>query len=695
MGRAHMFVRQGRTEKVVKRCWRWKKILHTVLVLQVIVLMSREALGRDVTSLSLEELMEIEVTSAAKRAQKLEETPAAVFVITREDIRRSGATTIADLLRMVPGVHVARANSESYALSVRGFSEQYANKLLVLMDGRTVYSPIFSGVFWERVDDILEDIERIEVIRGPGASLWGANAVNGIINIITRKAADTQGLYSSLALGTEDREILSLRYGDKLGDGAAYRVYVKARERDESVNAMGRDDLDDWRQVQGGFRMDWKATETDTITLRGDVQHRKGSRLAMTMAPTFTQVSCHQCHVTDWKNDGASFLGRWRREDGGGNAVQVQAYYDHQESTGSSALDWRTQVFDLEYQQDHAWGERQHWTWGTGFRLYRTDTMGSFSYSFWPEDSEWTIWNAFVQDEIALVKDKLILTLGTKFEYQEETDLAIQPTGRLLWKVNNRNSLWAAASRAVRTPCRGEWDARLRTIVPGQAPPPAAFLLFALDGSKDLESEEVVAYEIGYRSRISDRFTVDAALFYNRYDKLIVGPEPTSFSFSSGPPLYLEARAQVANAMDGEVYGFEVEANWDVTRWWKLRGAYTLTQIFLHNTGDVPLRVWGEETEGKFPAHMFSLRSQWNLSDNVDLDVWLRYVDSLPSLGVPSYVTTDVRLAWRPHRNLELSLVGQNLLDSRHSEWGQQQTILPGSANQVERALLGQISWSF
>ncbi|WP_212636840.1 TonB-dependent receptor plug domain-containing protein [Desulfacinum hydrothermale] len=644
--------------------------------------------------MSLEELLEMEITSVSKHAQKLEDAAAAVFVINQEDIRRSGATTVADLLRMVPGLHVARLNANGNVVTARGFSDLYANKLLVLMDGRTLYSPIFSGVFWSDVDPVLEDIERIEVIRGPGASLWGANAVNGIINIITKKASDTTGVLASTVLGTEDREIVTLRYGDGLGTSGAYRVYLKARERDPSVTEQGDDAVDDWRAVQGGFRLDWNPSQSDTVTLQGDVQRRRGSVFERSLGLSPPAYTCHLCHVSDFEQKGVNLLGRWNRQDPAGNSLQVQAYYDYTGSTGSQFLEWRAQVFDLEYQQDHTWGERQLLTWGAGARLYTTDTSGGSNYYFSPEGNDWYVLNAFVQDEITLVPEKLFLTLGSKLEYHEDVGLAIQPTARILWKYAPRHTLWAAASRAVRTPSLGEQKAHITMVTRTSDPSPADLVFFNLSREKELDPEEVLAFEVGYRAQIGDRLSVDVAGFYNRYDKLIAALSPTGATVSMDPLPHLETTSLLKNAMTGEVYGLEIGADWKVTDRWKLRGAYTLTRMFLHNQEETPLLVWGEDLEGKTPRHQVSLRSQWDLPGNVELDGWLRYVSRLPELDIPSYVTGDIRLSWSPRKNLEVSLVGRNLLDPEHPEFAEM-AILPSESNQVERSLYGKITWRF
>ncbi len=672
------------------------RILSFFLVLAwAIAARAATATISDVTSLSLEQLMDIEVTSVAKRPQKLKDAAAAVFVITQEDIRRCGATNIPELLRMVPGVEVARINAHDYAVSIRGFNDRFANKLLVLMDGRTLYSPLFSGVIWSVQDTVLEDIERIEVIRGPGASVWGANAVNGVINIITKKAEKTQGTLVSVGAGTEDKAFATLRYGGTIADKGAYRIYVKAKELDESVDAQAHDGVDDWRAVNGGFRLDWSTDGGNEFTLQGDIYHQRGGVEEVTQSLSPPNYSSYIYHVNDMDTTGGNLLGRWSRRDPSGDGWQLQAFYDYSGFTGSSVLEWSTHILDLEYQQDRAWGSCQHWTWGMGYRFNRTETDGSAGCSFSPEDSDWSVLSAFAQDEITLIRDRLFLTIGSKFEYNQDTGFAVQPNARLLWQLDDRNTLWAAISRALRTPSRSELDILITNAshLPVPAPIPNLVINQIL-GNEDVKSEGLLAFEIGYRKRISDSLSLDTTAFLNRYDNLVGAPQPIDVSPEFKPVPHLATTTEPENVMDGEVYGVEIEANWDVTGRWKLRGAYTFTEMFLHNKTDQPLIIWGEELEGKAPRHMMSLRSQWTLPKDVEFDVWLRYVDDLSALDIPAYVTADLRLSWRARPNLELSLVGQNLFDPQHPEY-EQSAILPAEADQVERSFYGKITWRF
>ncbi|SFM78195.1 TonB-dependent receptor plug domain-containing protein [Thermodesulforhabdus norvegica] len=669
-------------------------LLIALMFFLKISLSATPSVALDLTTLSLEELMNIEISSVTKRTQKVKDAPGAVYVITAEDIRRSGVTTVADLFRMVPGVHVAKIDAQAYAVSVRGFNDRFANKLLVLVDGRTVYNPLFSGVFWEYLDTILEDIERVEVIRGPGGSIWGANAVNGIINIITKKASDTQGLYASAAAGTKDREILSLRYGDSIGKDGAYRVYLKAREHDEGKKINGEKDVDDWREIMGGFRLDLRPSYGESIMFQGQVQHWKGDHLEITQNLAGPAFSCHICHSSTKVYDSVYFSGQWRRENSTGNAHQIRAFVQYEKSTGSAVMDWNNTVFDVEYQRELRWKERHWWTWGAGFRFYRTDTKGIHGYRLDPEANEWVILNAFLQDELALIPDKLTFVVGTKAEYHENVGIDLQPTGRLMWKINDKNRLWAAVSRAIRTPSRGELTGNTRVAFPGSRQSPEDIVLFKAYGNEDLDFEELLAFEAGYRSQFSERLTLDMAVFYNRYDNLSAVPEPENFTLTLDPVPHFEATTQIENIMNGEVYGLEVEANASLTDWWRLKAAYTFTKLFLHPEGEQNTLFWGEDFEKAWPSHILSLRSQWDLPANLELDLWMRYVSDLQAQDIPSYFTADLRLAWRPRPNLEVSLVGQNVFDPVHPEFGKC-FVLPSPVGEVERSFFFRINWSF
>lgn len=574
-----------------------KAYLTTLLLSIFFAFLSKFALCVDITSLSLEELMEIEVNTATKAPQKLKDTPSAVFVITQEDIRRSGATTIAEILKMVPGLHSARVNSSDFALSVRGFTGLYSNKLLVLIDGRTVYNPIFSGVFWDCVDIVLEDIDRIEVIRGPGASLWGANAVNGIINIITKDSKDTKGLLVNVGVGTEDREILEMRYGGDLNNNGSYRIFMKARERDPSFNPskkVSSSEIDDWRMVLGGFKTDTHVTDIDKFTIEGTIFQKKEDELETTQSVMKNNL-CHICHITTKKHVGANILSKWQRKRSKDDVITFQGYYDYQEATGSTILDWSTHIFDLEYEQNKKLDNFHLFTWGGGVRFYKTETTGNDNYYFTPKNSEWIVLNGFMQDKIELLADKLFLYLGTKIEYHEDVGIYIQPNSKILWNIDNKNTIWASVARAMRVPSRGELNAKIKSVYIGPVGvnQPFQYIENYAKGNKDLDPEDMWAFEAGYRTLLFNKVTLDSTIFFNKYYKLISlpHPDPAKANYYFYPVPHIVSMTDVENSMDGESYGFETEVNIDINDWWKIKGAYSYLKVLLYNQNERSLIV--------------------------------------------------------------------------------------------------------
>ncbi len=648
--------------------------------------------------LSLEELMKIEVTTVSRQASTVGESPAAVFVVTPEMIRRSGATTIPELFRMVPGMDVARIDGNKWAVSTRGFNARFGDKLLVQMDGRTLYNPIFSGVYWDAVDYPLEDIERIEIVRGPGASVWGANAVNGIINIITKSAKDTQGGLVSGGAGTEELGFGTIRYGGKITDNLFYRVYSKGFARDEQVSNTGNPH-DDWWGSSTGFRLDWQPSEHDAVTFDGGYLHSDAGRKdlrAMSTAPfSFTNI---ESEITD----AGHILGRWTHEFDEDNRFTLLAYWDRFDREADNLrihVGWDT--YDLDFQHQFPVGDRQKIVWGLGYRFIDAD-LGStrrdngFTVSF--SDRRLQLWSAFVQDQIELIKDKFSLTLGSKFEINDFTGFEVEPTARLLWTPSRRQSVWFAVSRAVRTPTVAEDIATSRSLPVSTAPP----IFPRVTPNTNLDSEEVLAYELGYRAQATETLSVDIALFYNVYDNLsvrvpgAVTPDPaTGTSFIPLTP---------QNAMNGETYGLELAATWKPTAWWRLFGAYTFLEMQLHREiAAVKSQEIGRE--GGSPQHQIYLQSSWTLPGRVELDLMGRFVDQLsgfnpsaPTAAIPDkisgYVSLDARLAWRPRKNIEVAVIGQNLLDSHHPESGTS-TSIQAPLVEIQRAIYGKITWTF
>jgi iron complex outermembrane receptor protein len=626
--------------------------------------------------LSLEELLNIEVTSVSKRPEKLSEAAAAIYVITQDDIRRSGATSIAEALRLAPGVEVARINAHIWAVTARGFNDQFANKLLVLMDGRSVYTPLFAGTFWDVQDTLLEDIERIEVIRGPGATLWGANAVNGVINIITKPARETQGALVSAGGGTEERGFAGIRYGGKLGEDAYFRVYVKYFDRDNSVLTNGMSAADKWDVLRGGFRVDWDASDDNLLTFLGNLY----------TGDVGTGISL----------SGGNLLGRWSHRFANGSDMKLQTYYDH--TRRKETIEEDRDTFDIDFDHRVPWGSRQEILWGLGYRLSADDiragtTAGGTTVSLEPDSRTTHLFTAFVQDEITLIEKRVSLSVGSKFEHNDFTGFEVQPSGRVLWTPHPRHSVWAAVSRAVRTPSRAEDDVRVTQALPAPPFPPDTFT--QLRGDRRFEAETLLAYELGYRVQLSDALSFDMATFYNVYERLR-SFEPVA---PSAPPPAVLAAAALDNKLEGETYGVEVAGHWQVMRWWRLHANYSHLQLQLHKKGGGGgsfidgTELDPERAEANSPQQQFGLRSAMDLPGKLELDCAVRFVDRLSNLNVPGYVSLDVRLGWRPNKNLEVAVVGQNLLDDQHPEF--RPTFLRFDPTEVQRSVYGKVTWRY
>jgi iron complex outermembrane receptor protein len=595
--------------------------------------------------LSLEQLMNIEVSSVSRHPEKLSETASAIQVITREDIRRSGATRLPEALRLATNLEVDQLDASQWAISARGFNSPLANKLLVLIDGRTVYSPLFAGVFWDTQDVLLEDIDQIEVISGPGATLWGANAVNGVINITTRKATDTQGLLALGGGGTELHGFGGARYGGTLGANARFRVYGKYSDRDGTSLTTGQDVANDWSSGQGGFRLDWDASTGDQITLQGDLIDDRTDLTA----------------TVDGVTRGGNVIGRWSHKIAPASDLQVQLYVDRVHRTVPGSYDDGLNTYDIDAQHRIALGRRNNIVWGVGYRVVKDDFI-SGAVVFVPQQVSLETFSTFAQDEIAL-KDRLHLTLGAKVEHDPYTDFEFQPSARLAWQVSDRQTLWTAVSRAVRTPSRLDRD-----------------LLF-LPGL-NFNSEEVRAYELGYRGQAAERLAVSLSAFYQDYDDLR-SQEP------AGPPSPFPAF--LANGQEGESYGVESTARFRVMDWWQLQAGYSELRVAIRpKPGSLDPSLGASEAADS--RHHLSLRSSFDLPGHVELDAGYRYVSRItnPNLTVPGYSELDLRLGWLPLPKLELAIIGQNLLHERHVEFGS----LP-SAQAIQRGVYAKAVWRY
>jgi iron complex outermembrane recepter protein len=655
------------------------------------------------------------VNTVSRQESTVGKSPAAVFVITNDMIRRSGATSIPETLRMAPGVYVARIDANKWAISTRGFNNRFASNLLVQVDGRVVYNPIFNGVYWDTVDYVLQDIERIEVIRGPGATVWGSNAVNGIINIITKNSKDTQGLLVSAAGGSEDKGIASVRYGGVNDDDSLrYRVYGKWFERDRAFLPGGGFQLptptngtpfnqakDDWRAGRSGFRVDWDATESDIVQLQGDifqVNSARGDFRPLTMAPFVVQ------NDEDEVSTGGNLLARWQHQMGDDSNWALQFYWDHFGRVSTkNFFKIRADTLDLDFQQQFPLSDRQKFIYGMGYRAVDTFFGGdgfAIGTNLTPIDSATPIpvdrtlsrYAAFLQEEFTLVEDQIYFTAGSKFEHNTLAGFQYQPTGRLLWTPTERQSAWGAVSRAVRIPSIRD-DAIVSTGV--TFPPLLPGQFNQSRGSPNLNAEDLMAYELGYRAQPTDAFSFDTALFYNVYNNLMVTrPAPAGVA---GPAGTLIFPANNVNGMNAESYGVELATNYRLSETWRLQGHYSWLQMLVHSDPGIPHGV-EQSIEGSSPQNQVYLQSSWDLTKTVEFDLMGRYVEQLwgfPSAvpnTVPSYISMDARLGWRPNDAWELALVGQNLLDSHHLEFGGNQ-FLSAPLIELQRGVYGMVTW--
>lgn len=601
--------------------------------------------------LSVEELMELRVTSVSKRSEPLSDAPASIFVISAADIRRSGVTTLPEALRLAPNLQVARRDSVQYAISARGFNNAIGNKLLVLIDGRTIYTPLFSGVFWEQQDVMLEDVDRIEVISGPGGTLWGANAVNGVINVITRSASETQG--PLLAGGAGDTEWgAALRYGGTLGSQASYRVYGKFSTWDSTRNAAGAELVDEWQRGQAGFRADW-SNANDAFTLQGDAYSGQSQHRGVSGPFELTPVEV----------SGFNVLGRWNRQLADGADLQLQAYFDHARRDDIVLFRPDADIFDVELQ--HAIPlDRHRILWGGGYRRARDEVSAGLLFGFIPSGRRLEWENLFIEDEFRL-SERIGVTFGVKLESNDYTGWEYLPSARLAWKPRADRLVWMALSRAVRAPSRLD-----REIFLPPNPP------FVVAGGPAFQSEVSHVAELGYRARASSAVSYSISAFYHDWDEIRSG---------TAPPVIIE------NRIEGEVYGAEIWGTYEAARFWRLSAGLTwLDEDLRLESGSTDPVGTANPNLRNDPDYQWLLRSSFDLPAGVELDLFLRGVGALPNPSVPDYTELDVRLAWLPVSSLELSVVGRDLLHDRHAEFG----ALPGRG-EIERSVLGQVRWRF
>ncbi len=656
-----------------------------ILLVQLLLCGSTQAVNQqyDITELSIEELMSIEIkTTISRKPQAVNKVPAAVFVITQEDIRRSGATSIPEALRMVPGLEVSKIDANRWTIASRGFNNYYSNKLLVLVDGRTVYTSLFSGVYWEVQDTVLGDIERIEVIRGPGGTLWGANAVNGVINIVTKRARDTQGGHIDIIAGTEERAIGSLRYGGKAGEKAWYRVYAKYLKRDSSASFSGGERPDTMEISRAGGKMELEVSDRDSLLVQGDYYNgESGARNIRTLPydPYFEKINS----IED--KSGWNIQTRWDHSYSERSDFNLQIYY-HMNERDNPGLYEREAVYDLDFQHRIKLGKIQEILWGTGYRHVNNKTRGSFDISFIPPERTDHLYSLFIQDEFTIFPERFNATIGTKFEKNSYTGKEIQPSLRLMWTPDSMNSVWGAVSRAVRTPSRFEHDVRTNYLFSMEGYDP---FYFAIVGNRDTKSELLWAYEAGYRFKPRDSFLIDITLFFNRYERLVT--YEFGQSFFEGEPPYLVITESAANNMKGNTCGGELTVDYSPLSFLHFKGAYSYLRFDLEDP--VTLGYYSRFYEGASPSHRFSVRSSIDLPYNLEMDLWFKYRDNLSSHSLPSIFNMDARIGYRLSKDIDISITGQNLLDSKQPE-----TVVNDSiyiASKIERGYYLRFTWNF
>jgi len=645
---------------------------------------------QDLSQVSIEDLMNIKVTSVSKKEQKMSQAAAAIFVITQEDISRSGAANIPDLLRMVPGIDVSQINANSWAISARGFNDQFSNKLLVLIDGRTVYTPLLGGVNWDTQDVPLEDINRIEVIRGPGATIWGANAVNGVINIVTKSAADTRGAMVTAGGGTEGQAQGTAQYGGAIRANTDYRIFTDYLNHNSMPAQDGDSGEDAWHLLHGGFRADTNVSSKNSLTVQGDIYSGDES------ATIIHIFSIDPPGVGDLgvlnRLSGGNILGRWNHFFSSRSDTSFQFYFDNYERTGPESAETRSTI-DFDFSHHFAWGSRQDVVWGAGFRRTWDQETGTIDQSFNPPDTALQLFTFFVQDTIALQPDRLYLTAGTKLENNYFSGFDLEPSVRLAWTPSNRETFWAAVSRASRTPARRDTElvAPLAAFPdPAGSGTPVEVILF---GNRNFLSEHVVAYEAGFRVQPNGRLSVDLSTFFNRYDHLeSLEPEPEIFQASPLPARFVIPMT-FGNLMYGTTEGGELSANFKVTDRWTLSPGYAFLEMHLHTKPSSLDTTSVAEFQRSSPQQQLQLRSHVDLSHGLSWDASAYFVSELPAQGVASYTRIDTQLKWKLAERADISLVGQNLLRDHHLESMDQLTLV--NSSMIKRGAYAKFTWWF
>ncbi len=626
------------------------------------VCLAENAAPNTLGDLSIEELMDITVTSVSRTEQRVSDSAAAIFVITAEDIRRLGVNSIPEILRIAPGMDVSRIDSSRWSISARGFSNLFANKLLVLIDGRSIYTPLFSGVLWEEQDTLIEDIERIEIIRGPGATVWGANAVNGVINIITKHSKDTTGTLLSGGGGNSERAFGSARVGGSDGEGWNYRAWGKYNNRDDSHAVAGGDNFDAWSSGHAGFRTDLQRTDDTALMVSGEGYYINEEIAAEFPVPS---IPVRTVRAEDSFSNGGHVIAQLNHTLDTNSKLELKAYFDLT-NRDDIFLDSARRTYDFELQHRVKTSARNEFSWGGGFRNSDNDLEGRSRFiQVSDHDQRISLTTAFVQDEFALIPETLVATIGTKFEQQDLTGLEVEPSARLRFTASKYETVWVAVSRATNTPAivDDNLSLDLDSFVSEDGTP----VLTTLLNNPEKPSENLTAFEIGYRRELTPSLSMDLASFANIYDDYqTTEPVGARLITDDGSPYILN---EVAPLHYGTVrsYGGEAVLEWRPTKALRFSGSYSHNSIEKTQRAS-SLDLVGDRLEGESPKNLGLLRSLWSVTPAVQFDTTLRYVDSRPSSGISSYVDGDVRLGWSFAPKAEVSLVGQNLFENYHQE---------------------------
>jgi iron complex outermembrane receptor protein len=626
-------------------------------------------------TLSLEQLVNVKVTSVSKKETDAFISPTAITVITQDDIERNGFTSIPDALRLVPGMDVAELSPSGWAVSARGFNDQLADKLLVLVDGRSVYSSSFGGVFWQIQDLVMEDLDRIEVIRGPGATLWGDNAVDGVINIITKSASETQGTLISTSFGTEEQDITSVRYGGQLATNLFFRVFLKYENEDGFLDSMGNRLTDGWDALDGGARFDWEPNPNDRVTLQGD--YVDGSFGGPVEVPQLTPPYETSFSGSNPQTDGNA-LGRWTHDFSSSSQMSLQVYYNRLTDTDGD-IKFSEDTYDVDLQHHFTLGDREDIVWGGGFRESLTDIPATLEASAAQRDNYRQIYNLFGQDDVTLVKDRLHVIVGSKFDHDTYSGFQVQPSGRLLWTPTEKQTAWMAVSRAVTTPSLLDESGRLAdTVFPSANGP----VVVTAVGNPSFRPEELLAYESGYRVVLSSTWSFDLASYYNVYQDL-QGYQMGSPYFDPTPVPHLVLPEDTVNNMQGHTYGVELSAQWKPLDYWRWTASYSWLQMKLEPSN---------AEAGESPQNQFQIHSYLDLTHNISFNSGLYYVSDLPDQNIPSYFRLDLNLIWRVNKSWELGIFGQNLLHAGHPEFGGFET---SEVTEIPRSIYGKVTLRF